>query len=138
MLSRPLLAVAVALAVFTSALAPATQAARSLELDQATIADLNAAFNAGTLTSEKLVQLYLARIEAYDRKGPSLNAVLTLNPKALETARALDAERKAQGPRSPLHGIPIVLKDNFDTADLPPPAARYCSKDRSRPTTRSS
>ena len=74
---------------------------------------------AGTLTSEKLVQLCLARIDAFDRKGPSLHAVLTLNPKALDTARALDAERKAKGPRSPLHGIPIVLKDNFDTFDMP-------------------
>src|SRR5580765_2980994 len=72
----------------------------------------------GTLTSEKLVQLCLARIQAYDRQGPSLHAVMTLNPKALDTARALDAERKAKGPRSPLHGIPIVLKDNYNTADL--------------------
>jgi amidase len=95
------------------------RAARALDLDQATISDLNAAFTAGTLTSEQLVQRFLARIEAYDRRGPALHAVLTLNPKALETARALDAERKAKGPRSPLHGIPVVLKDNFDTADLP-------------------
>lgn len=94
-------------------------AARSLDLDQATIADLNVALTAGTLTSEQLVQRFLARIDAYDRKGPALRAVLTLNPKALETARALDAERKAKGPRSPLHGIPMVLKDNFDTADMP-------------------
>src|SRR5262249_3499025 len=57
-------------------------------------------------------------IEAYDRKGPSLHAVITLNPKALDTARALDAERKSKGARSPLHGIPIVLKDNYNTADL--------------------
>ena len=95
------------------------QAADSLDLDSATIADLNAAFNAGTLTAEKLVQLCLARIKAYDRQGPSLRAVITLNPKALEAARALDSERKAKGPRSPLHGIPIVLKDNYDTFDLP-------------------
>ena len=86
---------------------------------QATIQQLSAAMDAGTLTSERLVQLGLARIEAYDEKGPLLNAVLTLNPKALDTARALDAERKAKGKRSLLHGIPIVLKDNFDTADLP-------------------
>ena len=65
------------------------------------------------------MQLYLARIDAYDRQGPRLRAVITLNPKALDTARALDAERKAKGPRSPLHGIPIVLKDNFDTSDMP-------------------
>jgi amidase len=96
-----------------------TLAADSIDLDSATIADLNQAFNAGTLTAEKLVQLCLARIKAYDRQGPSLRAVITLNPKALETARALDAERKAKGPRSPLHGIPIVLKDNYDTFDLP-------------------
>jgi amidase len=97
---------------------PPIAAARSVDLDQATIADFNAAFAAGTLTAEQLVQRFLARIEAYDRKGPSLRSVMTLNPKALETARALDAERKARGPRSPLHGIPVVLKDNFDTADM--------------------
>ena len=94
-------------------------ARKAIDLDAATIADLNAAFAAGTLTSEQLVQLHLARIQAYDRQGPSLRAVLTLNPKALDTARALDAERKAKGPRSPLHGIPVVLKDNYDTADMP-------------------
>ena len=99
--------------------APALTAADSLELDTATIADLNTAFNTGTLTAEKLVQLCLARIKAYDRQGPSLHAVITLNPKAIEVARSLDAERKAKGPRSPLHGIPIVLKDNYDTFDLP-------------------
>jgi amidase len=93
--------------------------AQSLDYDAATIADLNAAFSRGALTSERLVQISLARIDAYDRKGPALRAVITLNPKALETARALDGERKAKGPRSPLHGIPVVLKDNFDTADLP-------------------
>ena len=93
--------------------------AQTLDLDTATVADLNAAFDQGTLTSEKLVQLSLARIDAYDRNGPSLRAVITLNPKALETARALDAERKVKGKRSPLHGIPVVLKDNFDTIDMP-------------------
>src|SRR6202043_1736261 len=87
-----------------------------VDFDALTIAEINHAFDAGALTSEKLVQLCLARIQAYDRQGPSLRAVLTLNPKALDTARALDAERKAKGPRSPLHGIPIVLKDNYNTA----------------------
>ncbi len=93
--------------------------AQALDLDRATVADLNSAFDRGTLTAEKLVQLSLARIDAYDRQGPALRAIITLNPKALETARALDAERKAKGRRSPLHGIPVVLKDNFDTFDLP-------------------
>lgn len=93
--------------------------ATQIPLAAATIADINAAFKAGTLTSEQLVTWYLARIEAYDDQGPKINAVIALNPKALEIARALDAERKAKGPRSSLHGIPVVLKDNFDTADLP-------------------
>ncbi len=96
-----------------------TQVGPTVDLDAATIADVNAAFAKGTLTSERLTQIFLARIDAYDRKGPTLRAVITINPKALDTARALDAERKAKGPRSPLHGIPIVLKDNIDTADLP-------------------
>jgi amidase len=89
-------------------LAPA-QAAKTVDFDALTIADINRAFDSGALTAEKLVQLCLARIQAYDRQGPSLHAVLTLNPKALDVARALDTERKAKGPRSPLHGIPIVL-----------------------------
>ncbi len=106
--------------VFALALLPwSTALAQEIDLDSATIAHLNAAMDAGTLTSERLVQLSLARIDAYDHKGPRLNAVLTLNPRALETARALHAERAAKGPRSPLHGIPVVLKDNFDTFDLP-------------------
>src|SRR5438105_3199154 len=92
--------------------------AKTMDLDSATIADLNAAFKAGTLTAEQLVQLCLARIRSYDREGPSLHALITLNPKAIETARELDAERKAKGPRSALHGIPVVLKDNYDTFDL--------------------
>jgi amidase len=108
---------AVLAATILLTLAPAF--ARTIDFDAATIADINAAFDAGTLTSEALVQMCLARIAAFDRKGPSLHAVMTLNPKALEQARALDAERKAKGRRSALHGIPIVLKDNYDTFDMP-------------------
>lgn len=91
----------------------------SFDLTSATIADINAAFSAGALTSEKLTQLYLARIAAYDKTGPKLNAIIYLNQQALAQARALDAERKAKGPRSPLHGIPILIKDNYDTFDQP-------------------
>src|SRR5262249_27173274 len=93
--------------------------AKTIDLDSATIADIDAAFEAGTLTAESLVQMCLARIRSYDREGPALHAVMILNPKATETARELDAERKARGPRSALHGIPVVLKDNYNTADLP-------------------
>ena len=105
--------------VLVSTLSPPHSAsAQTLTLSSATIEDLNAAFDAGTLTSERLIELYLARIEAYDQQGPALNAVLWLNREALATARALDAERRATGPRSPLHGIPVVLKDNIDTSDI--------------------
>lgn len=101
-----------------SASAPSARA-QAVDFDAASIQQLAAAMDAGTITSERLVRLALARIDAYDDKGPRLNAILTLNPKAVEQARALDAERKTKGKRSPLHGIPIVLKDNFDTYDLP-------------------
>src|ERR1700676_3627059 len=94
-------------------------AASSFDLQTATVADINAAIDAGALSSEKLVRLYLNRIEAYDKTGPKINSVITLNPKALEEARALDAERKAKGRRSPLHGIPVVVKDLVDVAGLP-------------------
>ncbi len=96
-----------------------TAGAQAVDVTTASIEDLNRAFEAGALTSEQLVGRYLARVAAYDDAGPELNAVITLNPEALARARALDAERAADGPRSPLHGIPIVLKDNFDTADMP-------------------
>ena len=84
--------------------------------------------------------MYLARIAAYDKQGPNINAVIALNPNAVSEARALDAERKAGRVRGPLHGIPIVLKDNFNTSrSARPPAARSCSKARfHRPTPSSS
>jgi len=112
------LRIALILSALALCLAPCTHATE-FKVEDATIADLNAAFKAGTLTAEKLTQIYLARIEAYDKQGPVINSVITLNPKALDEARALDAERKAGKVRGPLHGIPIVLKDNYDTYDLP-------------------
>jgi len=90
-----------------------------IKVEDATVADLQAAFAKGTLTSEKLTDIFLARISAYDKSGPAINAVITLNPKAIEEAKALDAERAAGHVRGPLHGIPIVLKDNYNTYDLP-------------------
>ena len=93
--------------------------ATTIDLSTATIADLEAAMDKGALTSEKLVQLYLARIKAYDQQGPKLNTIITLNKNALAEARALDAERKAKGPRSPIHGIVVLAKDVFDTKDMP-------------------
>ena len=75
--------------------------------------------NEERVTSEELVDHYLARIEAYDGRGPALNSIITLNPHALTSARALDFERNATGARGPLHGIPIVIKDNYDIAGFP-------------------
>ncbi|HUE85223.1 MAG TPA: amidase family protein [Vicinamibacterales bacterium] len=92
---------------------------RAFDLTTASIDDIQAAVAAGALTYERLVGLYLARIEAYDKNGPRLNAVLAINPRALDTARALDEERRTKGLRSPLHGIPIAVKDNIDVRDLP-------------------
>jgi amidase len=97
----------------------AASIATTFDLATATVADINAAFDAGALTSEKLTQLYLNRIAAYDQAGPKINSVITLNPHALDEARALDAERKSKGPRSPLHGLPVVIKDLIDVAGLP-------------------
>src|SRR4051812_36955482 len=106
-------------ATFLVALACAPLRATTFDLESASIADINKAFNAGGLTSEKLVSLYLARIDAYNKKGPKLNAIITPNLHALEEARALDLERKTKGPRSPLHGIPVVVKDLIDVAGMP-------------------
>lgn len=108
-----------------------TGAAATFDLSSATIPDINAAYKAGALTSEKLTRLYLARIEAYE---PTLHAVINLNPKALDEARALDAERSSGKIRSPLHGIPVVLKDNFDTTDIPTTGGFYGLKESYPPT----
>ena len=89
------------------------------EVTEASIAELGGAMDEGRVTSEQLVEHYLARIEAYDDRGPALNAIIVLNPDAVETARALDAERAASGARGPLHGVPILIKDNYDMAGLP-------------------
>ena len=81
------------------------------------IESLQALMQQGELNSRQLTQYYLDRIEAIDRNGPNLNSIIEINPQALEIAAALDAERQASGPRGPLHGIPVVLKANIDTAD---------------------
>lgn len=87
------------------------------DLMDLSIADLQAAMSSGKLTSRQLVGRYLKRINDIDVNGPKLNSLIELNPDALEIARALDEERRRSGPRGPLHGIPLVLKDNIDTGD---------------------
>ncbi len=100
---------------------PATSASSSappdFELDEVTLADLGAGLQKGKWTSHRLVQLYLARIEAIDANGPKLGCVLALNPDAASVAGQLDRERKNGRVRGPLHGIPILLKDNIETSD---------------------
>jgi amidase len=86
------------------------------ELDEATIADLQTRMETGTDSAHSIAELYLARIAALDRKGPELRSILETNPHALADAAALDSERKAGKLRGPLHGIPVLLKDNIDTA----------------------
>ena len=84
-----------------------------------TIEEVQQAMASGEVTSRQLVDLYLARIEAYDQQGPALNAIVALNPQARAAADALDAERKTRGPRGPLHGIPVLVKDNYETTAMP-------------------
>ena len=93
--------------------------AQPVEVAEASIADLQKALTEGRATSRELVQAYLNRIAAFDQQGPRLNAIITLNPNALAEADALDRERKARGPRGALHGIPIIVKDNYSTRDMP-------------------
>jgi amidase len=106
-----------ALVGLASARAAAQTPGAPVLLEEITVAQLQAAMESGRVTSERLVQMYIERINALDRHGPTLRAVQELNPDAVDIARSLDAERKARGPRGPLHGIPVLLKDNIDTAD---------------------
>jgi amidase len=86
-------------------------------LEEATITELQAAMTAGALTAERLVEMYIERIAALDQQGPTLRSVLEINPDAIDIARTLDQERTTKGPRGPLHGIPLLLKDNIATTD---------------------
>jgi amidase len=89
----------------------------AFELEEATIADLQAAMRSGEHTARALTEAYLTRIEAVDRGGPTLTSVIEINPDALAIAESMDAERKAKGERGPLHGIPLLIKDNIATRD---------------------
>jgi len=87
------------------------------QIEEITLADITAALADGRLTSQALTQTYIDRIEALNRRGPQLGAVLEVNPHALEIAIALDTEYRSKGPRGPLHGVPILVKDNVETSD---------------------
>src|SRR2546423_3491095 len=107
---------------FASAgLKPGPLASRSkvkpFELDEATIAELQAGMKSGRYSSVSLVKKCLGRIEQIDKRGPAVNAVIEINPDAVAIARALDEERRGKGPRGPLHGVPVLIKDNIGTYD---------------------
>src|SRR5215471_16346701 len=100
-----------------------TSAPPSFEVFEATIPQLQEAMQSGRVTSRQLVEAYLARIRAYDVDGPKLNAIIATNPNALKNADALDRERAEKGGRGPLHGVPVIVKDNYNTTDMPTTAA---------------
>lgn len=102
---------------------------KPFNLLEATIESIHADYRSGELTSRQLVQLYLNRIEAYDQKGPQLNAIITVNPQALEEADRLDAAYKRSGPVGLLHGIPVILKDQIDAKGMPTTMGSVLFKD---------
>src|ERR1700761_4430011 len=111
-------AVATAGAEQTASMAAATAYPTGTDpIEELTLADISAAFADGRLTSLQLTQGYLSRIDKLDRHGPNLHSVIETNPRAFEIAEQLDAERKAKGPRGPLHGVPVLIKDNVETSD---------------------
>lgn len=89
------------------------------DVTEASVTDVQAAMTSGRVTSLQLVNAYLARIAAYDHAGPALNALIRINPNARRDAAQLDAERKQGSIRGPLHGVPIIIKDNYNTGDMP-------------------
>src|SRR5262245_46206044 len=94
------------------------QTRQAFRVDETTIAQIHAALKAGTLTCRALVDTYLRRIDAYDKRGPAINAIVEINPAALDEASALDRQRAAGGMSGPLHCIPVIVKDNFETVGL--------------------
>lgn len=96
---------------------PPTDEVKPFELDEITISELQDAINSRRFTSGALVERYTARIHEIDKQGPAINSIIELNPDAPSIAAALDRERQEKGPRGPMHGIPVLIKDNIDTAD---------------------
>lgn len=107
---------------------PSTQAPAPFRLEETTIAQIQAAFRDRSLTCRTLVERYLARIDAYDKAGAALNAIVMINPDALKTADDLDRRFRQSGPVGPLHCVPVLVKDNFETIDMPTTAGSLSLK----------
>lgn len=106
-------------AIYLAAIVLATACTPDFQVEETTITEIHAAMETGRLSAEQLVQMYLDRIEAYDKQGASINSLITINQEALSRARELDIAFAVTGFVGPLHGIPVIVKDNYDTADLP-------------------
>src|SRR5437763_15608887 len=108
---------AVLVSAESSSRAIPSSSSASFELEEVTIAELQAGMKQGKWTARSIAEKYLSRIEKIDKQGPAVNSVIELNPDAISIAEALDKERKAKGVRGPLHGVPVLIKDNIATAD---------------------
>src|ERR1700675_2202064 len=117
---RCIIGMSVIYAMLTSTPAPASAQQGQFRFQEATIASIHAALAAGQLTCTQLTKLYLDRIAAYNMQGPALHAIITVNPKAMEVAAEMDRSYRANpASAGALHCIPIILKDNFNTFDMP-------------------
>src|ERR1043166_5067820 len=106
----------------------AAQAPARFQLDETTIGQIQAAFRDGSLTCRSLVEQYLARIDAHDKKGAALNAIVMTNPDALKSADDLDRRFRQSGPVGPMHCVPVIVKDNYETIDMPTTAGSLSLK----------
>src|SRR5882672_9795853 len=120
------IAVIAALALLVAPIA--AQPPSSFRIEETTIAQIQSAFRDGSLTCRSLVEQYLARIDADDKKGAALNAIVMTNPDALQTADALDRRFRESGPVGPMHCVPVLVKDNYETVDMPTTAGSLSLK----------
>src|SRR5471032_1759975 len=113
---------------FLAATHLSAQAPPAFRLEETTITQIQSAFRDGSLTCRSLVERYLARIDAYDKRGPALNAIVLVNADALKTADDLDRRFRQSGPVGSMHCVPILVKDNYETADMPTTAGSLALK----------